>query len=1760
MPERFRIFISSPGDVAEERVLANNLIRRLSEEFAGRLWIEPVFWEHEPLLATETFQSQIPPPRECEVAICILWSRLGTRLPASITRADGTRYSSGTEFEFEDAAAGFHQDGKPQLLVYRKKADPVVSLRDTTALMERVRQKESLDAFVKKWFFDAADGTIKAAYHSFQTAADFQLLLEEHLRKLIERRLAQIEHTDAVHARPAWTKGSPFRGLDVFEFEHAPIFFGRTRVIGEVLEALRTNAAAGRGFLLVVGVSGGGKSSLVRAGVLPLLVQPGVVEGVGLWRRAVLRPGAAGGGIFDSLAAALLEPNALPELASDGTTRAQLAEVLRRSPSGAFPLIKGGLSQASAMAAREQKLAGQPEARLVVFVDQLEELFTLPGLSTADREAFVGALSALARSGRVWVIATIRGDFYHRAFELPELVALQEGSGQYALPLPAPAELAQMVCQPARAAGLTFEKDPVTHVALDDVLRDAASASPEGLPLLEFALEELYRRRTPEGVLTFNAYHELGGVEGAVTRRAEAVFAALPPDVQMTFARVMRGMVSVGQREHVAGRQARLDEVAKTPQATAFVRAFVEARLFTADGGTGVDQLRAGAAMIRVTHEALLRTWPRAQQWLADNREMLAIRARVGGAAARWHAEARRPDLLLPTGRPLEEAVLLLTQWHDELSDGEVSFIERSTDRARRAQKWRRAAVGALAVLAVVASVAAYYANHQRGRANAAARVADEQRGEASRLGAAAVAARDALAKQVKAERTARSQFLADLARRKLDEGNVGAAVALARFAVPTNVPDWPRVGSAEDALSQALCAYSTGPVRPLVAFMGHAGTVRGALFAPDGKSTLTWSYDGTVRTWDLETGRPLKVLKHERAVRGAAFSADGKTILTWSFDGTARLWDAVSGAQVALLRHGDLVTGARFADHDSRVLTWSFDGTARVWRAPTGEPLAVVRHDGAVLGAILFGADESRLLTWSYDHTARVSDARTGAQLARVTHEDSVRGARLIDHDSRIVTWSHDKSARVWDAAGGKHFFRADHEHSVRGVDVDAAETHLLTWAQSAAHCWELASGAEVAVFKHDSTVLGAAFARDGKSVVTWSTDKTARAWDVESGKERYRSTYTDAVAGAVLSPKGERFLSWSYDGTARAVAGWQTDKPRPSTFKFDGPIRKAGSYDDAGKFAWAYSDDGTFRVWDADNGTGMATLRHDGEILNWDWSNAGGRSRMLTASADGTARLSEFFPPDRSVNLKDAGRVEGCLFSRRADALLTWSDDHTAGTWDAATGSARAVFRCADAVLGAAFSADDKVVVTWSKDRTITFWAADSGKQIERVAGAAGIAGVAVAPGGGALVAWFEDGTAGLWDAGTGARRSDLAAVAAARVRGAKFSGDGATVLLWCADATCGTFDARTGSPLRTFHTTRPAVSAATAFDGTRALTWPDDSTDGELWDLSVPRKIADVAMDDGGRGAVFSRDGARLLTWASGHAAHVRSAADGANLFTLVQQNGAVAGGMFLPDGTIATWASSSDGAVHLWHAGDGREIRQFRLDSGVQGLTLSADGRALATHAGSGSVVVWNWETGNPLARLSPGIVRRAVFTPDASRVAVCSENGVAIWPTRPVAGAADAVARLHPLSRADYQQAYLDPAGAPMPDRAAAVLGDEADFGQAAPAAPSTTPATRNALSATADNDVRLELAVNDRSEVFIFHNKPLTRKIVRLQAHRLSGMLQFVFDTGEAREFGIPVDPRLMRYMLMADRVLVVQMDDKTGKPLGGDYYPVVVY
>lgn len=290
-----RIFVSSPGDVAEERALAGRVFRRLASEFAEVASLELILWEHEPLFAHTGFQEQILRPSQCDLVVSILWARLGTRLPADFVQEQGRPPPTGTEFEVRDALAAYEKFGRPNLLIYRKRAPPHVDMASPDA-EERFRQYKQLTEFVRAAFYDA-QGAVLVAHHSFSDGADFERKLAEHARKWLAREL---EKAGARQTRPRWTRGSPFRGLQAFDADYQDVFFGRSQAVGELIQRLHETEGQERPgerrarLLLITGMSGNGKTSLVRAGLLPFLADR-PVEGIAAWYTVTVRPSDVAG-------------------------------------------------------------------------------------------------------------------------------------------------------------------------------------------------------------------------------------------------------------------------------------------------------------------------------------------------------------------------------------------------------------------------------------------------------------------------------------------------------------------------------------------------------------------------------------------------------------------------------------------------------------------------------------------------------------------------------------------------------------------------------------------------------------------------------------------------------------------------------------------------------------------------------------------------------------------------------------------------------------------------------------------------------------------------------------------------------------------------------------------------------------------------------------------------------------------------------------------------------------------------------------------------------------------------------------------------------------------------------------------------------------------------------------------------------------------------------------------------------------------------
>jgi eukaryotic-like serine/threonine-protein kinase len=741
MTQQLRIFISSPGDVEEERRRAALVVSRLKREFIRFFELSAVLWEYEPMLSSGHFQDIIEAPSTADIVVLILWSRLGTRLPARTAKReykgrDGRAPVTGTEWEYEDAVAAREQRGAPDLLVYRKFSDGFARFSRAEQLDQIREQWQALQAFWQR-HFEGPDGRFKAAFNRFQALDEFEVQLEAHLRELLRRRLPP-QPLRVTRGRDGakidWWSGSPYGGLKAFDFEQAAVFFGRERAEREITENLVRRASEGAAFMLVLGASGSGKSSAVRAGVLPDLMAPGVVAEVATWRYAIVQPSDLAPDPFAGLGTALIRPKALPELTAVGYREQEIAASLAGDPALAVAPLRIALERA---AAAEPNGRHGTRGRLVLVLDQLEVLFTSGAFGAAALQALDALLANLAQSGLVWIIATLRSDFYHRLVELPRLNAMATGFGQYLLAAPSPAEIEQIIRGPADVAGLSFEIDHDSGIGLDAAILEAAVRDPDSLPLLSFVLDELYRRDAGTGdshVLTYRSYRDLGGLEGAIARHAEKFDKALSPELQATLPTLLLGLVEVDElKSTVTARVVRRDALAD-PAPSELADRIVAARLAVADD-TG------GGKTLRLAHEALLSHWPRLARLIEEHRDFLIVRRRLQADALAWERHARHLDFLLPPGRRLAEAEEALAGHRNGLDPEIVAYaqtsvaaererqaaIERAKEEGLRRELARSRRIAAVvSVFLLLAIVGGIFAWHERSVATTALGQAEE--------------------------------------------------------------------------------------------------------------------------------------------------------------------------------------------------------------------------------------------------------------------------------------------------------------------------------------------------------------------------------------------------------------------------------------------------------------------------------------------------------------------------------------------------------------------------------------------------------------------------------------------------------------------------------------------------------------------------------------------------------------------------------------------------------------------------------------------------------------------------------------------------------------------------------------------------------------------------------------------------------------------------------------------------------------------------
>ncbi len=1122
----------------------------------------------------------------------------------------------------------------------------------------------------------------------------------------------------AVAAVMAERARNPYKGLRAFSEADASDFFGRNALVDRLVTRL-TESGDGSRFLAVVGPSGGGKSSAVRAGLLPAL-RGGAIADSERWFYADMLPGARP---MEELEAALLRVAADPP--------ASLLELLERD--------ERGLSRAA-----ERALSSGGELLLVI--DQFEELFTLVGREE-DRTRFLECLvTAVTEPGSmIRVIATLRADFYDRPLAYPGFAELIRARTETVVPLSSE-ELERAIAGPAESVGAVTELSLVAEVVGD------VTDQPGALPLMQYALTETFERRR-DGVLTLEAYREVGGVTGAIARRAEELLTAMNPAGREAARQLFLRLVSIGEGSEDTRRlvaRTELGSLEVDPDAMdAVIDVFGRHRLLTFNR----DPDTRGPT-VEVAHEALLREWGRLRGWIDAAREDVIMHRRLAAEAEEWERSSREPSFLLRGSR--------LTQFEGwlggsalALSGDERRFLEesvrgrdverveeearatreRALERRSRTRLWSLVAVLTVAVL--VASLLTVAAAVQRARAQRATRAAT-----ARELASAATASLD------------------------VDQQR---SVLLALQAIDATRQDAIVVPEATQALHAAVAADRE------ILTLADPSTANVA-WSPDGRllatgGTVAGKDQTDVVVWDAVTGEKLLTLSgHTGDISYVAFSPDSARVVTTAGapDERTIVWDAATGEQLLVVPgDGDLNEGARFSPDGTRIVIGEaladesgqpFRGIVRVVDASSGAQEFRRSTDQPLYAPPAFTPDGSSIALVIGGGNITFIDATTGA--AERSLEVAGSGELAFSPDGATVVISDGTVVRIVSTRTGAQQLTIP-QQGVIGVDWSADGRYIATGvSDGTARIWDAASGAPLLLLAgHSGLVALVAFSPDSTRLLTGGSDETARVWDIAPGGTAEWNGVTEgsAVTGVGYTPDGRLLTTGFAHGT------WLRDA--------DSGAAIAG-YGDAWRAA-AISADGTalatvgdkVLVRDPNSGVVRTTLAARG----WRYENVAisADGTLVAATIDGVLKVWDASTGDVRATL---GEPDGPLdamvdvaFSPDGTLIAGISGLATLYIWDAPTGDELQRFQAQSGFGGAVvFAPDGKSVLTGGGDGAARWSLA--GNRLAAYTGIGRVNGLAISPSGRLIATAGDDGITRVWSAGSGRRLLDLSGPTAA------------------------------------------------------------------------------------------------------------------------------------------------------------------------------------------------------------------------------------------------------------------------------------------------------------------------------------------------------------------------------------------------------------
>jgi WD40 repeat protein len=1150
---------------------------------------------------------------------------------------------------------------------------------------------------------------------------------------------------------------SPYPGLRAFSAEDAGVFFGRAEEIRRLTSMVQPILARGGRWVSIVGPSGSGKSSLLHAGLLPRLqrmqrdwvVVPPFVPGTQPTRR---------------LAIALARAH---EAAGHERTVADLQAALAAPSSGATALVDavGELSE----------VGGTAPARVLLPIDQAEELVTRT--APLEQQNFLQLLDrSIGDHSPMWVVCTLRSEFLSTA---PERAGLSEVTDDALVLEPlSRSRLSEVIARPAKRAGLRFEAGLVERMVEETTGGDA-------LPLLGHTLYELARMAGEGGIVRHEEYELVGGVVGALQRRADQVLKELTtrgygPDTLP----LMLKLVTVDGDGRFVRRRMRRAQLSE--REVTIVEHFVEARLMTSDGGD-VDPHRTDgrpSATVEVTHEALLRQWAPLRQAIADAEAGLRMRAELEHEAADWLHAGRTEAYLLRAGR-----VAAFDEWINLeevlLSEEELAFLEASRDlataelravlRSNRRLRTLLGGVAALMVVAIVASVVALYMSREATR-EAVTAITRQLLAEASTLRAsqpdvASLLGVEALERapdnlrdeaRVSLFRTLNRPLHVTLFTRP--QGEAIRSVAFSR--------DGRLIATAGDDRAVTLWTATGQRLRQL---LGHTEPINCVTFSPDGRLLASSGLDDTIRLWGVSGGRPdaVRVVRgHRGPVSAIAFSPDGATLASASDDGTVRLWDVAAGRQL----------GEPLADEGSN---------ARFWR-------------------VAFSPDGTRLAATASDGTLRLWNPKTrqGVRPREPVHESAnglgAIGVAFNRSGTRLATSGGDGTVKIWNVATGRQV----------GPTLTG----------------------------HVGEVTAVGFNRDSSLLASAGRDGSVRLWDASTMQLHSElDGHTNAVRSIAFNPDGTKLASVSYDGSLRVWQVAVTDPVGPALTGWHGQIIAVAVDTHGGRLA-AGGADGGIRIWDsrADvNSRPRVLTGHKGWVTSLAFDPQG----MLLASAGGdhTVRLWDVGSGrQRGRSLPHAAEVSRVAFLDKGTRLVSTSRDGSLRFWDVATGALRAgplQLGIGD-LTALAVSSDGRWLAVAGSAGSVRVLDTASGRAMgEPLRGHSGwILDLAFRPGSALLASAGADGNVRLWDAAHGTPKDDRLSGHMHEVNAVSFTPDGNYLASTSKDHTVRLWQPDTGQQIgESLSTGGDAYAAWASYDTRSSVLWVAIGDTLRRWDFA-------------------------------------------------------------------------------------------------------------------------------------------------------------------------------------------------------------------------------------------------------------------------------------------------------------------------------------